>query len=200
MSYTESGLYALLWLSFGVVHSLLASLPAKRYFEPLLGRSYRISYNLFSALHIGVVFILGKLLLADNSVAYDLSGWIEALILVSRWLGIGIMLVALSQYDLGLFSGLKQLLGHNESSDVDEPLHLTGMHRYVRHPIYLGAYLFIWGGVVDEFALQTAIWASAYLVIGTWFEDQKLIKQYGQTYIDYRQKVPSVFPYRGRAI
>jgi len=74
------------------------------------------------------------------------------------------------------------------------------MHRYVRHPIYLGAYLFLWGGVVDEFALQTAIWASAYLYIGTWFEDQKLIKQYGQAYIDYRQKVPSVFPYRGRVI
>lgn len=200
MTYTESGLYALLWLSFGVVHSLLASHPAKRYFEPLLGHRYRFSYNLISALHIGVVFIVGRLVLADNSVAYDLAGWVEVLILVSRWLGVGIMLVALSQYDLGLFSGLKQLRGHNESSDVDEPLHLTGMHRYVRHPIYSGAYLFIWGGAVDEFGLQTAIWASAYLAIGTWFEDQKLIKQYGQVYIEYRQKVPSVFPYRGRVI
>ena len=200
MTYTESGFYALLWLSFGVVHSLLASHSAKRYFEPLLGQRYRFSYNLISAFHIGVVFIVGKLLLTDNSVAYDLSGGVEVLILVSRWLGVGIMLAALSQYDLGLFSGLKQLRGHNDSSAVDEPLHLTGMHRYVRHPIYLGAYLFLWGGVVDEFGLQTAIWASAYLVIGTWFEDQKLIKQYGQAYVDYRQKVPSVFPYRGRVI
>jgi protein-S-isoprenylcysteine O-methyltransferase Ste14 len=199
MTYTESGLYALLWLSFGVAHSLLASHPAKRYLEPLLGHRYRFSYNLISTLHIGVVFILGRLLLADNSGAYDLTGWVEMLILVSRLLGIGIMLVALSQYDLGLFSGLKQLRQHSDSSS-DEPLHLTGMHRYIRHPIYLGAYLFLWGGVVDDFGLQTAIWASVYLVIGTWFEDQKLIKQYGQTYIDYRQKVPSVLPYRGRVI
>jgi len=200
MTFGESGLYALLWLSFGVVHSLLASECVKQFFAPLLGRAYRISYNLFSALHIGIILIGGQLLLAGNSVPYDLTGWLEILVMASRWLGIVIMLAALSQYDLGLFGGLKQLRNPGDSSNGDEPLHLTGMHRYVRHPIYLGAYLFLWGGAVDEFALQTAIWGSLYLYIGTWFEERKLIKQYGQSYIDYRQKVPSVFPYRGRAI
>jgi len=200
MTYTEYGFYALLWLSFGVVHSLLASASAKRFLKPLFGRAYRLSYNIFSALHIGLILIGGQLLLAGNSESFNLVSGFDVLITASRWLGVGIILAALTQYDLGLFGGLKQLRHDTHLADDEEPLHMTGMHRYVRHPIYLGAYLYLWGGAADEFGLQTALWGSAYLFIGTWFEERKLIAQYGQSYITYRHKVPSIIPFRGRAI
>jgi protein-S-isoprenylcysteine O-methyltransferase Ste14 len=200
MTYTEYGIYAGLWLSFGVAHSLLASASAKRLLHPLFGRAYRLSYNLFSALHIGLILICGQLFLAENSASFDLSAWMDTLITSSRWLGIVIILAALTQYDLGLFGGLRQLRQSSIPVDGDEPLHLSGMHRYIRHPIYLGAYLYLWGGGVDEFGLQTAFWGSVYLYIGSWFEERKLIARYGQSYIKYREKVPAIFPFRGRAI
>lgn len=200
MTYIEYGLYALLWLSFGVVHSLLASTSAKRLLDPLFGRSYRLSYNLFSALHIGLILIGGQLWLGENSESFNLVSGFDVLITASRWLGVVIILAALTQYDLGLFGGLEQLRRANHSLNDEEPLHITGMHRYVRHPIYLGGYLYLWGGAADEFGLQTALWGSAYLYIGTWFEERKLIALYGDSYVAYRQKVPAIFPIRGRAI
>ena len=200
MSYFDTGIYALLWLIFGVVHSALASTSAKRILHPLFGRSYRLSYNLFSALHIGLILVAGQLWLGSNSTNFILAGNLDTLILASRWVGVGIILAALTQYDLGRFGGLTQLRQDRHSSDDEEPLHLTGMHRYVRHPLYLGGYLYLWGGAVDEFGLQTAIWGSLYLFIGTWFEERKLISLYGRHYVEYRQKVPAILPIRGRAI
>lgn len=200
MTYTEYFLYALLWLSFGVIHSLLASNAAKGLLRPLFGRAYRLSYNLFSALHIGLIMIGGQMWLAQNSVSFNLAAWLDVLMMLCQGLGAIVMLAALTQYDLGLFGGLKQLRQGEAEMDEEEPLHLTGMHCFVRHPIYLGAYLFLWGGITSEFGLQTALWGSVYLFIGTWFEERKLIAQYGQSYIDYREKVPSIFPFRGRVI
>lgn len=200
MTLTEYILYAMLWLSFGFAHSLLASNSSKRLLQPLFGPAYRVSYNLFSVLHIGLILIGGQLWLADNSITFNLDGWPDILIMASRWLGIGIIIAALTQYDLGLFGGLTQLRRGSDMTDADEPLHLSGMHRYVRHPIYLGAYFYLWGGATDEFGLQTALWGSVYLFIGTWFEERKLIAQYGQSYVEYRARVPSVIPFRGRAI
>ena len=200
MTDTEYGLYALLWLSFGLVHSLLASNSAKRLLHPLFGRAYRLSYNLFSALHIGLILIGGQLWLAQNSVSFNLATWLDILIMVCRGFGAVVIVAALTQYDLGLFGGLTQLRRSEDAIEDEEPLHLAGMHRFVRHPIYLGAYLYLWGGVSGEFGLQTALYGSIYLLIGTWFEERKLIAQYGQSYIDYRNRVPSIIPFRGRVL
>lgn len=200
MSYVEYSIYALLWLSFGVVHSALASTPAKRILHPLFGRCYRLSYNLFSALHIGIILIAGRVWLGDNAASLNLASQLDTIIVACRWAGVGIIVAALTQYDLGLFGGLTQLRRGSESSSDEESLHITGLHRYVRHPLYLGAYLFLWGGAVDEFGLQTALWGSLYLFIGTWFEERKLISLYGHRYVEYREKVPAILPIRGRAI
>lgn len=200
MSYFETSMYALLWLSFGIVHSVLASTPAKCFLNPLLGRGYRLGYNLFSALHIGLILFAGREWLGAASVNLNLATQLDTMILACRWLGVGIILAALTQYDLGRFGGLTQLRQGSDSSSDAESLHLTGMHRYVRHPLYLGAYLYLWGGAVDEFGLQTAMWGSLYLFIGTWFEERKLISLYGSRYVEYRKKVPAILPLRGRAI
>jgi protein-S-isoprenylcysteine O-methyltransferase Ste14 len=200
MSLFESSIYALLWLSFGIVHSLLASTSAKRIFHPLFGRYYRLSYNLLSALHVGFILIVGRQWLGDNSANLVLASQLDTIIVAGRWLGVGIILAALTQYDLGLFGGLKQLRQGSNGSGDEETLHVAGLHRYVRHPLYLGAYCYLWGGAVDEFGLQTALWGSLYLFVGTWFEERKLISLYGRHYVEYREKVPAIFPIRGRAI
>jgi protein-S-isoprenylcysteine O-methyltransferase Ste14 len=111
-----------------------------------------------------------------------------------------ILLLSLTQYDLGRFSGVTQLFGDNDSGSEEEPLHITGMHCYVRHPLYLGAYMYLLGGAVGEFGLQTAFWGCLYLCIGTWFEERSLVNQYGHAYIEYKQKVPAIIPFKGRAI
>jgi protein-S-isoprenylcysteine O-methyltransferase Ste14 len=198
MTQVEILIYALLWLSFGLIHSLLARNFAKRVLQPFLGRTYRITYNLFSTLHIGIVIIGGQIMLGRNSTGFGMEDSLLTLAIASQLIGAAVIAGALTQYDLGRFSGLTQLSVESSVDDGEESLHVTGIHCLVRHPLYLGVYLFLLGGAVDEFGLQTAIWGSLYLLIGTWFEERNLIAQYGGTYLEYKSKVPAIFPFKGR--
>ncbi|MCZ6488114.1 MAG: isoprenylcysteine carboxylmethyltransferase family protein [Gammaproteobacteria bacterium] len=200
MTKLEILIYALLWLSFGTVHSLFARNSVKRVLRPLFGRTYRLVYNLFSALHIGLVIIGGGIMLGGNSVGFDLGRDLAVAAIICQVAGIIVIVASLTQYDMGRFTGVTQLHQGDDQAANEELLHLSGMHQYVRHPLYLGVYLYLVGGSLSEFGVQTALWGCLYLVIGTWFEERGLVAQFGQAYVEYKQKVPAVFPFKGRAI
>lgn len=200
MTHLEIFIYALLWISFGFVHSLLARASAKRILQPLFGYAYRISYNLFSALHIGLVIIGGELVLGGNSVVFEIGNELAFIATAAQWAGIVVIIFSLTQYDLGRFSGITQVISGSDMTADAEPLHTTGMHGYVRHPLYLGAYLYLLGGATSEFGMQTALWGCLYLLVGTWFEERGLVAQYGRAYEEYKQNVPAIIPFKGRAI
>ena len=199
MSIGAHFLYALLWLSFGAVHSALAGPRMKQRLAPLLGRGYRLAYNLFALLTIGLVMYGGRYVIAYDVSAFDLTPLMLAVLRGLMGIGALIFLAALTQYDLGRFAGITQIV-LPAKDDIEEPLHLGGFHRYVRHPLYSGAHLYFWGSIRNEFDLATAIWASLYFVIGSYFEEQKLVATYGDAYARYCKQVPSVIPWRGRAI
>jgi len=135
------------------------------------------------------------------AVKFEIGNELVFLAIAAQLSGVVIILFGLRQYDLGRFSGTTQLFRRdNVSVDDEEPLHITGMHRYVRHPLYLGAYLYLLGGAVSEFGMQTAFWGCLYLFIGTWFEERSLVSQYGRAYVEYKEKVPAIIPFKGRAI
>ena len=104
---------------------------------------------------------------------------------------------------LGLLGGTAQWRAARNGTaidDGDEALHLDGLHRYVRHPLYAATFPILWGLVDSEFALATAIWASAYFWLGSRYEERRLIARYGEAYRRYRTQVPAFVPWRGRAI
>ena len=193
-------IYALLWVSFGVVHSLLTLASVKQTLEPWLSYRYRVIYNLVSAVHIGVIMLWGRQLF--HSAEYVVfTDWQHSALFSMGLLGIVILLMSLREYDLGLFSGLKQWrLGRTGQIPGElEPLSTQGFHRFVRHPLYTGAFLILWGGADSMYGLMTAIWGSAYLLIGTQFEERKLIDVYGDEYRRYRDSVPLYVPWKGQA-
>lgn len=191
-------IYALAWLSFGVVHSVLAGGAAKRRLDSLFGVYYRLAYNLWAGLHIAAVWALGGALMGDQP--YDLEPGVAGAMTGIRVLGVVVLLLALREYDLGRFSGLAQIRAHKAGITLseDEPLITGGLHRFVRHPLYLGVYLILWGGATGDFGLATAVWGSVYLVIGAGFEDRKLLVLYGDEFRDYKGRIPAVIPWRGR--
>ena len=193
--------YALAWVTFGLGHSLLAGLRAKGMLTPALGAYYRLVYNLLATLHIGAVWLLGNLLLGNN-VPFALPDAMKTALTGLSILGVVMLLVALRGYDLGRLAGTTQIRNHRRgiAEPEDEPLRTDGLHAYVRHPLYAAAYLILWGNAQDSFALATAAWASAYLAIGTWFEERKLLRLYGEAYKRYHEKVPALFPWRGKAL
>lgn len=191
-------IFALGWLSFGAVHSLLAGPAAKIRLGPLFGPFYRLSYNVFAAFHITLVMVLGAMML--NTQAYTFEPGVAAALTGVKILGAVVLVLALREYDLGRFSGLSQIRAHRQGNPDpgDETLTTEGLHRFVRHPLYLGAYLYLWGGATDDFGLATAVWGSLYLWIGTRHEERALMALYGQAYADYQARVPAIIPWKRR--
>jgi methanethiol S-methyltransferase len=193
-------IYALAWLSFGFGHSMLASSWAKDRLASALGPHYRLTYNIFAVVHISAIWLVGEFAFTDiaSFAAPQLIANIQLAITI---LGLVILVVALWSYDLGRLLGWTQIRNHRAGIEEpeDEPLNLTGFHAYVRHPVYTGAYLILWGRVQDDLGLATAIWGTVYLAIGTMFEERRLLALYGEAYENYRAKVPAVIPWRGKA-
>ncbi|CAA7612289.1 conserved membrane hypothetical protein [Candidatus Terasakiella magnetica] len=187
--------YAAAWAVFGACHSLAAGETAKRALAPLLGRGYRLGYNLFAVALFIAVGMVGAWALGAEPL-FALPAWGKAALATIHLCGWAVMLLAARYYDLGRLGGLYQL--RHPDQPEDEDLHLGGPHRWVRHPLYAGAFLILWGGAVSPLGLATALWGSLYLLIGTACEEKRLLRRYGDAYAHYCAQVPAFIPWRGR--
>jgi protein-S-isoprenylcysteine O-methyltransferase Ste14 len=194
-------IYAVAWLTFGAGHSLLAGETLKRRLHALFGAYYRLCYNIFAVVHLALVWLVGAWAFRGLD-GYDLGSSLGPVPIVVNLAGWLVMLVGLRGYDLGRLGGTRQIRNHLKGIDEpeDEPLRLDGLHGYVRHPLYSAGFLILWGRVSDEFSLATAVWGSLYLLIGSGFEERRLLRLYGTAYADYRARVPAFVPWKGRVV
>ena len=106
--------------------------------------------------------------------------------------GLVIMIVSIVKYF--------KLMGFVSSLYQEKPprgLKLDGIHKYVRHPLYTGTLLFIWGlffifPVLSN--LIACIIITGYVLIGVKFEEKKLLQQFGNLYSEYISRVPMLIP------
>jgi len=71
----------------------------------------------------------------------------------------------------------------------------TGLYGYVRHPLYSAGLVFIWFSpemTVNRLVLWIVF--SFYLLIGAWFEERKLLRDFGSTYAEYKARTPMLIP------
>lgn len=190
-------IYALLWISFGATHSLL-TLPAVKSRLPANAKhTYRFAYNLFAAAHFFLIYRIGRALLDHSLISSDTAGLIFNMLNIA---GFVVIYLALLQYDLGLFSGLSQLFKKpGVTSDAIEPLNTSGLNRWVRHPLYSGAFMYLWGGANSQFGFWTALFGSLYILIGVRHEEKKLMSIYGGAYLNYQASVSAFFPLKWQA-
>ena len=90
-------------------------------------------------------------------------------------------------------SGLRELF-ENKMSDE---LMTSGIHKMVRHPLYTGTFIFIWGLFIlypYVSTLITDIIITVYTLIGLHFEEKKLESQFGEKYLEYKNHVPMLIP------
>jgi protein-S-isoprenylcysteine O-methyltransferase Ste14 len=201
MSLLEHLIYFALWLSFGLGHSLLAWPAVRRWVAGRVGPAERLTYNAVATLHIALVLGLG-LWLADGAGAPLVPAWLQGLQWGLAAVGVAVLYAGLREYELDRFLGTWQLRRRAgpDSDTVGEALVTRGLHRYVRHPLYSGGLALLWGLAQSDFGVATAVWGTLYFVVGTWFEERKLIRSFGQAYRDYRRRVPAFVPWKGRAI
>ena len=182
------------WLIFGLLHSVLAAdfikEPAKRILKQGY-KFYRLGYSLFAILSLLAVlyyhFTSAKILLWQPPL-------METAVAVFFVLtGLGIMLVCIKKYFLDL-SGIDAILGTQHST----VLQLNGLHKYVRHPLYFGTLLFVWAlffWYPYTNNLVSCICITLYTIAGMWFEEKKLVIEYGEAYRDYQKKTAALVPW-----
>lgn len=185
-------LLCLTWAAYFSLHSFLASAAAKTYAEKQFPDAFSYYRMAFNALAIGLL-----LPLAYWTYALPQQLWWEQP--VSKALGLGLLLAgmyflyaAFRVFDTAVFLGLKA------ESHAAEGLVTKGMYRYVRHPLYFATLLLFWGLFLYWPSwkwLVINLLVLSYLIIGSRLEEQKLEKQFGKAYRQYKKEVKALIPF-----
>lgn len=186
-------LLALLWLLFGILHSVLAANWWKRRMEQWLGTHYKFyhfSYSIFAAITLAGVLIFQAFL--PSQLLYKAPVWVKLLLCLPLLAGLVIMGVLIRKYFFAL-SGISVF--YKEQAPL--ALELGGVHRYVRHPLYSGTLLFIWSVFfIYPYTknLIACLVITLYTVWGARLEEKKLVAQFGEKYTAYKKRVPMLIP------
>lgn len=186
-------LLAFLWILYGVLHSVLAGPGVKRFFEKTVGRfyiHYRLFYTVFA--FVGLIAIVWFQLIIPTVNLFKPSAVTGIAGFIIGAAGLVLMLICIKKYFMKL-SGLQSLFREK----VQTALIISGVHRFVRHPLYLGTFLFIWGLFLLLPALTLLISntiITAYTLVGTELEEKKLVAEFGEQYRNYQKYVPKLIP------
>jgi len=169
------------------MHSLLTSNFIKQKIE---FRGYRIFYNLIALITlIPAVYQL--------YISYTVAAQIPLSVRITGAgliiLGIIIHIATFRWFSSAEFIGLKQL------SDSTQSIITEGIYSTSRHPFYLGTLLMFWGLFVlfpNLYFLSFASISTLYVFIGSRLEENKLLLDFKDSYLVYRQAVPMLIPWK----
>ncbi len=179
---------------WGIVHSILASHIAKGTFRAWLGkgfmRLYRLAYNVFSVLSFAPILWLAWTL--PNQPLYEVPAPWRYLMLAGQGASALMLLVGVLQTDTLNFIGLGQLFQEQEQPSK---LVVGGLYRHMRHPLYTAGLFFLWltpGMSLNSLTLYIA--STLYILVGAYFEERKLLREFGSAYAEYQKKTPMIIP------
>jgi protein-S-isoprenylcysteine O-methyltransferase Ste14 len=70
-----------------------------------------------------------------------------------------------------------------------------GLYRWVRHPLYTAGLAFIWlTPIMTSNLLALNIGLTLYLILGAIYEERKLVREFGERYTRYQERVPMLIP------
>ena len=188
------------WGAFALFHSVTVSEPYERWARRVMGehrfRAYhRLLFTLYSGAATAVVLLYVHSL--PDLPLYRLGG-------VSRYAFhalqlCGAALLLWTPWDLKEFVGLRQWKRHRkgegEAPGRNERLFTGKGYGLVRHPLYLGCSLLLaFHPVQTRNSAATAAAVIAYFYIGTFFEERRMERKFGEEYREYQQRVPRLFP------
>lgn len=182
-------------IAYYALHSILAAYSVKAGLSKILPqRYYRLMYNLLATvLLIGIIilyFMVEKAPLWEPNLMLSLLGVVPILV------GINWVVQAMKRYNLEEFIGLEQL--RMAQPPQHNKLIIRGLNGKVRHPMYFGTLLIVWGVLPifpTDAMLGFSMISTIYLIIGSRLEEEKLVAQFGEAYRRYQREVPMLLPF-----
>ncbi len=192
VSAADLTLLALVWAGWCGLHSLLLVDGLRGRLQALLGFNsarYRLLYSVFSLVSIYPVVQYSKAL-----------GGIRPFFWPQPWLWPQLILLALALFIL-LWAGLDfskggfDLMGFKQAFKKGEPPHeliSAGVYAHLRHPMHFAALIVVWARTLCPADVVISLLLTVYLVLGTWHEEARLRRQFGEEYRVYARRVPLV--------
>ena len=188
------------WGAFALFHSVTVSEPYERWARGFLGderfRAYhRLLFTAYSAAATAAVLLYVRSL--PDIPLYRIDGWVRFLFHGVQVLGAGLLLW--TPWDLKEFVGLRQWeryrQGETRAPGRNERLFTGKAYGLVRHPLYLGCSLLLaFHPVQTRNSLASAAAVVAYFYVGTFFEERRLVRKFGEAYREYQRRVPRFLP------
>jgi protein-S-isoprenylcysteine O-methyltransferase Ste14 len=181
--------------AYGALHTAMATHWAKRRARQSLGsaadRFYRLIYNTIAV--IALLPVLAVPAVHPGPTLYRLAWPWSLVALLGQGVAAGLLVAGALQTDLWRFLGLRQL--RQPELDTSPRLVVTGLYRWVRHPLYSAGLVFLWlTPWMTTSVLALNLGLTAYIVIGSRFEERRLIAEFGNLYRGYQQRVPRLVP------
>ncbi|HVS11838.1 MAG TPA: isoprenylcysteine carboxylmethyltransferase family protein [Planctomycetota bacterium] len=190
----NGGLLAL----FAVQHTIMARRAFKRRWTRIVPQVIeRATFVLVTCAILIATFwqwrhLPGTLWEVQGPLAWFLNG--------ASFLGWGIVLFASFLIDHFELFGLRQVVRHFLGRPAEAPrFRERSLYRMVRHPLMLGFLLAFWATPVMSMGhLFFAAMCTGYILVGIQIEERSLVAEHGESYLDYRRRVPMLLPLPGR--
>lgn len=190
----EHILVLVFWALFGVFHSVFAAAAVKQRMEKMMGKYFKWYRPLYSIM----AFVQTAAILIYQISIKSIKLWEPALVTqvffgLCAVAGLIVMSISIRKYFFNL-SGIQVLYNKTD----EHVLETTGMHTYVRHPLYAGTLLFAWSlfFIFPMLSyLLTCAMLTIYTLIGIKLEEKKLEIFYGHRYSLYKNNVPMIIPF-----
>lgn len=195
-------IFILLFLGWGVFHSVTAALGLKGWFRKRFGEAayagwYRLLYNLISVITFLPVYLLIPVVMSQDV----LWAWQRPYLFFAvgmQLIGLIGLAYALWVTDIWHFIGVRQAVWYLRGAKQPPPephFTITGPYALVRHPLYLFSLLILWfNPVMTMGSFVFYVLATAYFWIGSIYEEHKLLAHFGAAYKTYQQSVPRLLP------
>lgn len=194
--------FPIIFFIWAFFHSLSASLTAKKLARRVLGRYYafyRLSYVILATASLAAIWLLTP---RPEGSIYHIGGVFFYVLKIVQTLALIGFVFAGSQFDMEEFIGLNDAKGFfydNVNAAEPQPLNTGGLFAYARHPLYLFGMIILFSDpdmTYSWFAISLIF--SAYMFIGAFLEERKLLALYGDEYRRYQSRVRMFLPIKKR--
>ncbi len=180
---------------FAVQHSLMARKSFKKMWTRIVPEPIeRSTYVLFSSLAIALLLWQWRPMggtiwnIEESTIRIALH-----LLCASGWFLLFMATFLINHFELfGVQQVWHYLRGRAKKSDS---FVTPGPYRLIRHPLYLGWCIAVWSTPTMTVAhLLFAVATTGYIIVGIQFEERDLVATFGESYREYKRRVPMLIP------